>query len=164
MKVCSCVMLQNDDDGNVSINDSASLSGGRVGLTQTSFTVRENESEVVVCAEFTKYNIRPNCPMEVTININITAAGIFACILSSDQCNNVCIMFVLTVTPDDFFSLQDILSFSQPVHTECRAVFLDNDLQVEPTENFYVSLTTTDSRIRVDPSQGVITILYDDCE
>ena len=57
---------------------SASLSGGRVGLTQTSFTVRENESEVVVCAEFTKYNIRAACPMEVTINVNVTAAGIFA--------------------------------------------------------------------------------------
>ena len=47
-----------------------------MGLTQTSFTVRENESEVLVCAEFTKYNIRPACPMEVTINVNVTAAGI----------------------------------------------------------------------------------------
>ena len=73
-------------------------------------------------------------------------------------------MFVLTVTPGDFFPLQDTLSFSTPVQTECRAVFLDNDLQVEPTENFYVSLTTTDSRIRVDPSQAVVTVLNDDCE
>ena len=134
-----------------------------MGLTQTSFTVRENESEVLVCAEFTKYNIRPDCPMEVTINVNITAAGIFAHI-AFDQCNNVCIIFQLTVIPGDFFSLQDTLSFSQPVQTKCKPVILDNDLRVEHRESFYVSLETTDSRIRVDPSQAVITVLYDDCE
>ena len=41
-----------------------------MSLTQTSFTVRENETLVIVCANFTKYNIRPDCPMEVVININ----------------------------------------------------------------------------------------------
>ena len=42
-----------------------------MGLTQTSFSLRENETLVRVCARFTKYNIRPECPMEVTININM---------------------------------------------------------------------------------------------
>ena len=41
-----------------------------MSLTQTSFTVRENEPLVLVCAKFTKYNMRPACPMEVVININ----------------------------------------------------------------------------------------------
>ena len=41
-----------------------------MGLTQTSFTERENEFVVLVCAKFTKYNIRPDCPMEAVININ----------------------------------------------------------------------------------------------
>ena len=61
-----------------------------MSLTQTSFTVRENGSVVVVCAQFTKYNIkRPECPMEGTVYINISTvnntAGIHVCILSS--CN-----------------------------------------------------------------------------
>ena len=74
------------------------------------------------------------------------------------------IIFVLTVTPGDFFPLQDTLSFSQPVQTECRVVFLNNDLQVEPIENFYVSLTTNDNRISRSPSRATITVLNDDCE
>ena len=74
------------------------------------------------------------------------------------------IIFVLSGTPGDFFSLQDTLSFSQPTQTECRTVSLDDDLQVEPTENFYVSLTTDDNRITRSPSRATITVLNDDCE
>ena len=43
-----------------------------MSLTQTSFTVRENET-LKVCARFTKYNISAECPMQVVININIAA-------------------------------------------------------------------------------------------
>ena len=42
-----------------------------MGLTQTFFSLRENETLVRVCVRFTKYNIRPQCPMEVVININM---------------------------------------------------------------------------------------------
>ena len=51
------------------------LSDGRVGFNQTSFTVRENDRALHVCAKFTKYNLRPACPMKVTININIASVN-----------------------------------------------------------------------------------------
>ena len=44
-----------------------------MGFNQTSFTVRENDRVVDVCAKFTKYSMRPECPMAVTINVNIAA-------------------------------------------------------------------------------------------
>ena len=84
----------------------ASPSGGRVGLTQISFTVRENEPLVLVCAQFTKYNIRPDCPMEAIININFATlnntAGMYTMYMYCSQYshNVICrYMYVCVFAP-----------------------------------------------------------------
>ena len=117
-----------------------SLSGGRVSLTQTSFTVRENETLVRVCARFTKYIIRPDCPMDTVVNINFVAlsntAGIHMyCTLSILMYVHVCMHILPTNVNGRLFSPIHIA-----LHMLCTSLFTHTWLHVSETRGVAIDL------------------------
>ena len=69
------------------------------------------------------------------------------------------------VSPMDYDSISEILEFGSCATQQCTEIPIVDDMIVELTESFFVTLERTpglDSRITLDPVDGAIEITDDD--
>ena len=75
------------------------------------------------------------------------------------------LIFIFLVSPMDYVSVYTILEFDTCDTRHCTEIPIVNDMIVELTESFFVTLERTlglDSRITLDPVNGEIEITDDD--
>ena len=70
---------------------------------------------------------------------------------------------MVPTAPDDYTSVENVLTFSPGVNESCTTVFpIVDDSVLESNEVFSVTLSTTDSDVSLDPISATVTILDND--
>ena len=70
---------------------------------------------------------------------------------------------MVPTAPDDYTSVENVLTFSPGVNESCTTVFpIVDDSVLESDEVFSVTLSTTDSDVSLDPASATVTILDND--
>ena len=62
----------------------------------------------------------------------------------------------------DYTAITEVLTFSGTVLRECANILITSDEIYEEDENFFVTLTTSDSDVTLNPADGEVTIIDDD--
>ena len=62
----------------------------------------------------------------------------------------------------DYTAITEVLTFSGNVLRECANIFITSDEIYEEDENFFVTLTTSDSDVTLNPADAEVTIIDDD--
>ena len=62
----------------------------------------------------------------------------------------------------DYTAISEVLTFSGTVLRKCANISITSDELYEEDENFFVTLTTSDSDVTLNPVDGEITIIDDD--
>ena len=133
-----------------------------VGLNGTFYQVSENESMVKVCA--TVYHPMIDCPIGFPFNVRLTTTNDSAGkerVKITDLCNRP----LFLVPAADYNHIFYNLAFDTCDIRQCTEIPIVDDMIVELTESFFVTLERTpglDSRITLKPVDGEIEITDDD--
>ena len=121
---------------------------------------------MVVCAivyEPDETDCPINFPFDVELFTNDSSAG--------TTLHNISIMFEISLSlsesTKDYRALSSILEFEACDTRQCENVIINDDLILELEEFFRVILSRTDSldsRITLNPVNGVVHIIDNDCE
>ena len=140
-----------------------------MGLEKTFYQVSESEGVVEVCATVSRPNGNLTCPISFQFDVSLStgdnSAGIRYCsaVCLHDDCSTT----FSTVAPMDYIDVSTILMFGACARRHCVNVSIVDDDVLEMTESFTVTLeriSGLDSRITLDPVDGVIEITDDDGE
>ena len=70
---------------------------------------------------------------------------------------------MVPTAPDDYTSVENVLTFSPGVNESCTTIIpIVDDSVLESDEVFSVTLSTTDSDVSLDPASATVTILDND--
>ena len=70
---------------------------------------------------------------------------------------------MVPTAPDDYTSVENVLTFSPGVNQSCTTIIpIVDDSVLESDEVFSVTLSTTDSDVSLDPISATVTILDND--
>ena len=70
---------------------------------------------------------------------------------------------MVPTAPDDYTSVENVLTFSPGVNESCTTIIpIVDDSVLESNEVFSVTLSTTDSDVSLDPISATVTILDND--
>ena len=133
-----------------------------VGLNGTFYQVSENESMVNICA--TVYYPMIDCPIGFSFNVSLTTTNDSAGkerVKITDLCNRP-----LFLEPTvDYNHVSTIVAFDTCDTQRCTEIPIVDDMIVELTESFLITLERTPglvSRITLNPVDGEIEITDDD--
>ena len=143
-----------------------------VGLERTLYQVSEDVGVVEVCAIVYRPDGNSPCPIDfafdVSLSTNDNSAGELMYLITAHTFHTtvLCICIFNTVSPMDYTAVSlTILMFGACERRRCVNVTIENDVVLEDTESFDVTLervTGLDGRISLDPVDGEIEITDND--
>ena len=143
----------------------------RVGLQYTFYQVTEDVGVVEVCAVLDSLNI--TCLITLPFNVCLSTRDITGTICMSGLCT-VCSLCTLSLhylvnyypaTSKDYGAVSSFLRFNSCQNRSCVNVSITNDMVVENSESFSITLERTDdldSSIILNPVVGEIEITDND--
>ena len=143
-----------------------------VGLERTFYQVSEDVGVVEVCAIVYSPDGTIPCPIafpfDVSLSTNDNSAGkcVHWWIEYTVKYKTDCLTVLTTVSPMDYIAVSfPFLMFGACERRRCVNVTIENDVVLEDTESFDVTLERTtglDGRITLDPVDGEIEITDND--
>ena len=133
-----------------------------VGLNGTFYQVSENKSMIKVCA--TIYHPTIDCPIGFPFHVRLTTTNDSAG-KERVKITDLCQRPLFLESTVDYHHVSTILEFDTCETRQCTEISIVDDMIVELTESFSVTLERIpglDSRITLDPVYGEIEIIDDD--